>query len=203
MTFEEFCEVGIIWGEMRYYKYKEQGFSTPSGKFELYSNTAADMGLSPFPVYREPKLSPVASPKVTEKYPFILTTGGRLKAFFSSEYRQIPSLRKIMPEPLVEINPYTAIKLGVKDGDWVWIESPNGRIRMKAKCFDGIAPDVVQAPHGWWFPEQGPPDYGWKQSNINILFGDEAVYDPETGSEGIRCSLCNVYLCDGTISANH
>ena len=36
LSFEKFCEQGIIMGDMRYEKYKTDGFPTPSGKFELY-----------------------------------------------------------------------------------------------------------------------------------------------------------------------
>ena len=75
----------------------------------------------------------------------------------------------------------------------MWIETPEGRVRMRAALFDGIAPDVVSAPHAWWFPEEGPPGYGWKKSNINLLLGDQAGYDPETGSECLRSSLCKIY----------
>jgi len=144
-------------------------------------------------VYREPQLSPVSSPQIAREYPLILTTGARSNPFFVSEGRQIPSLRRINPDPLVEIHPATAERLGINKGDWVWIETPEGRVRMRAALFDGIAPDVVSAQHAWWFPEEGPPEYGWKKSNINLLLGDKAGYDPETGAECLRSSLCKIY----------
>lgn len=93
----------------------------------------------------------------------------------------------------MEIHPETARSLGIREGDWVWIETSENRIRMRAKLFDGIAPDVVSAQHAWWFPEEGPPEYGWKRSNVNLLLGDRAWVDPETGSECLRSSLCKVY----------
>lgn len=193
MTFEEFCNKGMLQGEMRYYKYRKNGFETPSGKFEIYSGISKDMGLSPLPVYREPAFSPVSSPETFKEYPLILTTGARAKVYFVSEGRQIRSLRKINPDPLVEIHPETARSLGIQEGDWVWIETLENRIRMRARLFDGIAPDVVSAQHAWWFPEEGPPGFGWKKANVNLLLGDRAGYDPETGSESLRSSLCRVY----------
>jgi anaerobic selenocysteine-containing dehydrogenase len=63
---------------------------------------------------------------------------------------------------------------------------------MRARLTDGIAPRVVSAQHAWWFPEDGPPEYGWKRSSVNLLFGD-TEYDPETGSEPLRSTLCKVY----------
>jgi anaerobic selenocysteine-containing dehydrogenase len=92
----------------------------------------------------------------------------------------------------VEIHPATGRSLGISDGDWVWIETPVARVQMKAKLWDGVAPDVVSAQHAWWFPEEGPPDYGWERSNVNLLFGDDG-FDPETGSEPLKSYLCKVY----------
>jgi len=193
INFDQFCERGILAGEMTYYKYKQRGFATPSGKFEIYSSIAAQMGLEPLPTYREPQLSPVSSPQIAKQYPLILTTGARSNSFFHSEGRQIESLRRISPDPLVEIHPTTAETLGIQNGDWVWIETPEDRVRMRAKLFDGIACDVVSAQHAWWFPEEGSPEYGWKKSNVNLLLGDKSGCDPETGSECLRSSLCKLY----------
>lgn len=193
MSFEEFMERGILVAEPRYYKYKEPGFfQTPSGKFEIYCKALEGMGVSPLPVYREPPLSPISSPDLAQEYPLILTSGAKIEPFFHGEFRMLPSLRKRNPDPLLEIHPKTAAELGIEDGDWVWVETAENRIRMKAKLFEGIAQDVVSAQHAWWFPEEGPPEYGWKKSSINLLFGD-TPYDPDTGSECLRSALCKVY----------
>jgi anaerobic selenocysteine-containing dehydrogenase len=192
LSFEEFCAVGILAGEMRYHKYREQGFATASGKFEIYSSLLESMGVSPLPIYREPPMTPVSAPQSAAEYPLILTTGAKIREFFHSEGRQIASLRKKHPEPLVEIHPDTAFSLGIEEGDWVWIETPHDRVRMRARLTNGIAPDVVSAEHAWWFPEDGPPGYGWKKSNVNLLFG-EMAYDPDSGSESLRSALCKVY----------
>jgi anaerobic selenocysteine-containing dehydrogenase len=197
LTFEEFCEKGILVGDMRYHKYREQGFATPSGKFELYSSNLEALGVSPLPVYREPPMSPVSTPEVAEEYPLILTTGAKIREYFHSEGRQIESLRERHPEPLVEIHPETAASLGIDDGDWVGIETPQDRIRMRAVLTDGIAPDVVSVEHAWWFPEGDPPQYGWSESSVNLLFG-EMEYDPDSGSESLRSALCKVYKIEST-----
>ena len=197
VSFEEFCERGILAGEMRYHKYREQGFATPSGKFEIYSSVMEAMGMSPLPVYREPPLSPVSAPEVAADYPLILTTGAKIREFFHSEGRQIESLRRAVPDPQVEMHPATAASLGIREGDWVWVETPQDRVRMRATLTHGIAPDVVSAQHGWWFPEEEPPAYGWRRSNVNLLFG-ETEYDPDSGSECLRSALCRVYRADDT-----
>jgi anaerobic selenocysteine-containing dehydrogenase len=185
MRFEEFKEKDLVMGEMRYRKHEEQGFGTPSGKFEFYSTIMEHEGRPPLPVYVAPPASP------TEDYPLILMTGTKGLYYFHSELHQIDSLRKRCPDPVVQINPETAAGLGISDGEWVWVESPYGRVKLKAKLFDGIAPDVVNAEHGWWYPEAGPPEYRWKESCSNLLFGGD-LFDPDTGAEPLKCYICRV-----------
>jgi molybdopterin-containing oxidoreductase family iron-sulfur binding subunit len=48
----------------------------------------------------------------------------------------------------VEINPATAMKLGIGDGDVVDVESAHGSVRMAAVLTPGIAPDMVAIPTG-------------------------------------------------------
>jgi hypothetical protein len=71
--------------ETRYRKYQEQGFGTPSGKLEIFSNALQAIGQSPLPDFRAPHLDP------TSNFPLVLTsaktpipdTGSR------SAYRQL------------------------------------------------------------------------------------------------------------------
>ncbi|MEK7250920.1 MAG: molybdopterin dinucleotide binding domain-containing protein, partial [Bacteroidota bacterium] len=48
----------------------------------------------------------------------------------------------------VEINPEPAAKLGIRDGDTVWVESSFGKLKAKAKIFVGAMPGVVNIPLG-------------------------------------------------------
>jgi anaerobic selenocysteine-containing dehydrogenase len=192
ITFDEFKKLGIIQGEMRYKKYEQEGFDTPSGKFEFYCSTLEKMGYDPLPYVVEPPESPYSTPELFKSYPLIITTGARIQHFFHSEGRQVKSLRKHNPDPLVEMHPATAESLGIGEGDWAWIESPRGRIKQKAHLTNGIHPAVVNAQQSWWFPEKDPPDYGFTESNINFLTGN-MPYDPHTGSESWRSFLCKVY----------
>ncbi len=52
-------------------------------------------------------------------------------------------------ESWLEINPDTAAGLGIADGDWVWLESAQGRIKVRARTFVGAAPQVLNMPYGW------------------------------------------------------
>jgi len=194
LTWEKFKEVGYLQGEMVYHKYKERGFSTPTGKVELYSTVLEKWGYDPLPKYTEVFESPVSKPELLEKYPYILNAGLRTPTFFHSANRMIPWLREIRPDPIVEIHPDTADRIGVSEGDWVYIESPRGRCKEKVKLNDGINPQVIVAEHGWWFPEKEGPGHGWDESNINILMDNShESMDPAIGSTNLRTCLCNVY----------
>src|SRR3989304_6834635 len=122
LNFERFCERDILLGEMRYRKYEAEGFQTPTGKFEISSSVMEAMGLSPMPLFREPPLSPVSTPKLAKEFPLLLISGTKIRNFFHSELRQIKSLRRGNRDPLVEIHPDTASSLRICEGDWVWIE---------------------------------------------------------------------------------
>ena len=58
--------------------------------------------------------------------------------------------------------------------------------------FYGIAPGVVEADHGWWFPELPAPTHGWELSNINALVDDQAQ-DPISGATTLRGYLVKIY----------
>jgi anaerobic selenocysteine-containing dehydrogenase len=193
LTWEKLKEIGHIWLPKSYKTYEKNGFKTPTGKVEVYSTILEKLGYDPLPVYREPPESPISTPELAKKYPLILITGGRVPQFFHSEYRQIKPLRKSHPDPLVQIHPETARERGIKDGDWVWIETARGRIRQKAKVTEDIHPGVVHCEHHWWFPEKGGPDYGVWESNVNILTNNNPPYDPAMGTYQLRAMLCEVY----------
>lgn len=180
-----------------YKRYEKRGFATPSGKVEIYSTILEKLGYDPLPKYEEPAKSPISASEKSKKHSLVLITGGRLKCFHHSEGRQIDMLRKIHPEPLVQIHPKTAEKLGIKDGDWVWIETHLGKIKQKTKVDPGVPLNIVHAEHGWWFPEkpgEEPTLYGLWESNINVIIDDNPdKCDPMIGSWQLRAIRCKIY----------
>ena len=194
ITWNDFKKMNYIRGEVKYYKYKESGFSTPTRKFELYSTILEKMDYDPLPQYREFPESPVSAPELYKEYPYILITGARQPGFFHTENRQIGRLRELHRDPIVEIHPDAAAKEGIKENDWVIIETCRGRVRQRAKFTLGCDPRIVAAEHAWWFPEKKDPGHGWDESNINILI-DNALEgcDPAMGASNIRTLLCRIY----------
>lgn len=193
-SFEELKEKGSVTPPLMYEKHEMMKmFLRPSRKVELYSDALEDLGYDPLPYYEEPPESPRSTPELLDEYPFMLITGGRIPYFFHTEHRQMPSLRKRHPDPLVQMHPETASRLGIQEGDWVWIETRRGKIQQKASITDGIDPRVVHVEHGWWFPEQPGPEHGLWRSNANLLTDNGPPYDPAMGTYQLRAMLCNVY----------
>jgi thiosulfate reductase/polysulfide reductase chain A len=194
ITFSELKEKGHAGKTVHYKKYETNGigFQTPSQKVEFYCSIAEKLGYDPLPYYRELPESPYSQPKLAKKYPYVLSTGGRMQQYFNSEFRGIPFLRKQHPWPLVEINYETAKILGIHSGDWVWIESPRGRIKQKA-MLTNQDPRVVHVSYGWWYPEMPGPEYGVWESNANVLTNDAPPHCPAMGTYQLSGLLCNIY----------
>ncbi len=197
LTFEEFKKIGRFTSAERqpkqYKKYEQDGFKTPSGKVELYSSQLEEWGFEPLPTYCEPPETPYSDPELTKEYPLLCTTR-KLAPYRHSGGRQIPTLRGSHPEPVIIIHPETASRLGIEDGDRVYIETKRGRIKQKADLSTGIDPRVVVVDYAWWFPERGEAElFGWAESNYNVLTNDKSPFNPEVGSFNIRGLACKVY----------
>jgi len=198
MTFNDLRGKGVVQVPFEYKKYEKEGyrFPTETGKIELYSKYFEKYGYDPLPYYEEPPQSPYSTPGLFEQYPLILISGARTNCFYHGLGRQIPWLRELCPEPTVEIHPDTADKLGIHDGDWVWIETSQmeGRVKQKAELTLGIHPKVVHARSHWWFPERtDEPERGCMESNINAIMSAGEPFDPISGSTVVRGCLCKVY----------
>lgn len=202
LSFAEFAEKEILFGEMRYRKYERDGFHTPSKKVELYSSIMEHAGQPPLPVFTEPPLSPVSRPDLAKEYPFIFMSGCKILPFFHSEGRHIEALRRLHPAPRVDMHPEAVTRLGLAEGEAVRVVTPHGAARFLVHPDASLPPDVVHAEHAWWFPEQPGPEHGWRESNVNLLFGHEH-FDPASGAEALKCGLCRVEKEPEAVRGNH
>jgi anaerobic selenocysteine-containing dehydrogenase len=66
-------------------------------------------------------------------------------------------LRQIAARNFLYLHPDTAAAHGIADGDWVWVESAHGRIRVPAKCHSGTARGTV-----WTWNAIGKREGAWK-----------------------------------------
>lgn len=143
-----------------------------------------------------PHYEPVQTPLNTEEFPLFLNT---YKTMTHAEGRGAnqPWLQEIYGlqlrmkwEPWVEINPQTAQRLGIADGDRVWLETPLGRIQATAKVFIGAMPQVINMPYGF-----GHTAYGrWasdRGANPNDIIGSHS--DPLSGVTAWSSTRVKVY----------
>jgi anaerobic selenocysteine-containing dehydrogenase len=182
---------GGWWDPIYYFGQRDRIYRTPSGKFEFYSLTLKELlegqrtevaPGEPKPALDAAKLpadsaddraclphfEPPRFAGSSEQYPFFVNIM-RLLPLATGRNADQPFLQEIL-DPLlyerwnswVEINPRTAEPLGIADGDLVWLESPVGRIKVRARFNPGAMPQVVNIPanlghtaYGRWAKEIG------------------------------------------------
>ena len=85
-----------------------------------------------------------------DEFPLFLTTGRVLAQYQSgTQTRRVPQLNEMADGPLVEINPATAERYGLSDGDPVTLATKWGTANFRAKLTPGIRPDTLFAPFHW------------------------------------------------------
>jgi anaerobic selenocysteine-containing dehydrogenase len=171
---------GAFYMQKKYGMDEARGFSTPSKKIEIYSESMANVGFDPLPTYREPDQSPLGDSELSKKFPLVLTTGARILYYTHTQHRNIGDLKKKSPYPFAEIHPETAGKYGIKDGDPIVVESNRGEIRVKALLTEDMMKGVVSIPHGW----SGT-------ANVNILT-DVHCREPIMGYPQMKSQLCSI-----------
>ncbi|QTA78533.1 Menaquinone reductase, molybdopterin-binding-like subunit [Desulfonema limicola] len=89
----------------------------------------------------------------------------------------------------IEINPKTAEKYGLKQGQYAILTTPKGKAKVKTELSPGIMPDIIAMPRG--LGHTGIDEYlAGKGININELIGP--VEDPASGLDaawGIKADL--------------
>lgn len=90
---------------------------------------------------------------VDDEFPIILTTGRVVSQYLSgTQTRRIGPLVDQYPEPRMEIHPRLAEEKGIKDGDWVRIESRRGVCTLRSQIVTTIRPDTIFVPYHWAGP---------------------------------------------------
>jgi formate dehydrogenase major subunit len=139
--------------------------------------------------------------KVAEKFPLVLTSG-RLVEYEGGgdETRSNPWLAELQQENFIEINPKDANDRGVKDGEYVWVQSPTGaQISVKALVTERVAPAPTFIPFhfaGWWqgkdmleyYPKAPRPSRAARRSTPATTYG----YDSVTMMQETKTTLCQV-----------
>jgi len=181
LTFSEFKKKGSLPMEKDYMFFEREGFKTRSKKMEIFSQDLDSYGYDPIPDIEEWYFED------DKDYPLLLTSY-KPKDFRHTNFRQIDSIRKGNPYPKVLISKDVGMRFGIKEGDWVFVETKKGGIKARATYAENLDEKVVVVEQGWWFPEMKE---SYLDFNINVLTSWETIF-PVTGSpllRGVPCRL--------------
>lgn len=197
IDFETFAETYDVHADkLEFRKYERNGFATPSGKVELRSSVLEDLGFDPLPYYRP-------DPPRDPDYPLDMFTGVREHEYFQTGGRHVPELRKRTPEPCLFISPGTAARQRLAAGEWVAVETANGRIEVMVAIRDNMPDGLVRVPHGWWKPEadmglDGNLSQALKLSDAILCRDDEDFMDREQGIPHLKGVPCRIVPLEST-----
>lgn len=225
VTWEQYCATGLYWRPPAYAKHEllgedgePAGFATTTGKIELACEILGELGgdrlPTPSPRAAIPPSRAAAEEGAAESARaaagdagaaeadgadaaegLILITGARKQPYNASMFLSNPDFRAGYPDPLVEVSPRTATRLGLAEGDRVVLANEKGEASFILKTAP-MRDDVVSADYGWWFPEREPgaPGFGGiGESNVNTLTdcsvaGGEAMIGTWSYN-AIRCTI--------------
>ena len=165
--------------DMNYFKYREQGFATPNGRIEFYSEALQRIGQPPLPEFRQPELS--------AEYPLLITCA-KIPDRCHSQHQQAERPGRKPRLPAVYLHPGTAGEQGIAEGDVVTVRSPHGAMRGRAKLDATLEPQTLWAYYGWW--QAVPGEASEMAANYTSLTGPES--DPVSGSALLRGICCRV-----------
>jgi anaerobic selenocysteine-containing dehydrogenase len=135
-------EGGIRALQISHVAHPKRTFDTPSGKIELFSARAAELGFGPLPVHADLPAS---------TFPLRLRQGRTLTHFhgFYDHGRALPSLAKADPEPELWIAPADATDRGIADGTPIRIHNERGDMKARARVTSRIPAGTVWMHDGW------------------------------------------------------
>ena len=133
-------------------------------------------------------------------YPIILTSG-RLVEYEGGgdESRSNPWLAELQQEMFVELNPVDANNNGIRGDEMVWVETPAGKIKVKALITERVEPGVAFIPFHFGgvfegkdlrskYPQGADPYVLGESANTAMTYG----YDSVTQMQESKVSCCRI-----------
>jgi formate dehydrogenase major subunit len=153
--------------------------------------------------YRLPtRYASIQAKDYSKDYPLIMTSG-RLVEYEGGgdETRSNPWLAELQQEMFVELNIVDANNNGIRHGDQIWVEGPEGgKIKVMAKVTqNGVAAGVVWLPFHFGgqfegkdlrdkYPKGADPYVLGEACNTSFTYG----YDSVTQMQETKASLCRI-----------
>ena len=143
-----------------YIAWEDKKFKTPSGKIEIYSESALNDGAEPMPIF-------LKATKGDELYPIRLVTPHCKNSLFNQHIGDIDDISKIY---------ISSENLGeFKEGDTVVVSSKNGSIHSQLKIDNTLKKDEAYI-FMQWSKKQGNPNF-LTPSLSSDIGGQVAYYD--------------------------
>lgn len=149
-------EKGTIKAKKGLIGWEDGKFSTPSGKYELWSEEAAKFGNHQMPIYLEELKAPA-------QYP-IRCISPHWKLNIHSQFQHLDWMESINDKPFIEIHPTLAKKYGIKDNDNVKMFNDIGYVIVPAKLTKNTHPETVVIYEAWY-----------KDKNFNVNYTLKAI----------------------------
>lgn len=123
-------------------------FATPSRKIEFHSARAESLGLPALPTFTAPAH---AGDAAAPGFPLTLTQGRTLAHFhsFYNNGRELPTLARREPEPLLWLAPADAAARQLADGDAIRVFNQRGEMAARAHVTERMPHGTVWIRDGW------------------------------------------------------
>jgi thiosulfate reductase / polysulfide reductase chain A len=160
----------------------ELKFDTPSGKIEISSSSLAKANFPAVPVWQEPPAPPADQ--------FYLLTGKVAQhTQFSTQNNRL--LHELFPKNTVWIHTKPAAARGIQNGDFVFVESLAGKVRIQATVTEGIRPDCVYMTPGFGHLSKGTRvsyGEGASDSDLHVTYTD-----PASGGQALSQTFVKIF----------
>lgn len=138
---------------------------------------------------------------ISQKFPIVLSSG-RVVEYEGGgdETRSNPWLAELQQKMYVEINPKAANDRGIRNGEYVWVTTPEGaRLKVTAKVTERVDEKLAFMPFafaGWWrgedmlayYPEGAAPIVRGEAANTATTYG----YDSVTMMQETKTTVCQI-----------
>jgi formate dehydrogenase major subunit len=146
------------------------------------------------------------NPELVKEFPYVLTTGRMVEHMGAgAETRSNRYLVELQPEMYAEVNPRLAGNLGIRDGQMIWIESPEGsKIKAKAFLTERVGYKTIFLPYHFAgvlmgrslidkYPKGHEPYVVGECGNVVTNYG----YDIVTQVQATKDGLCKISKATG------
>ncbi len=146
---DELLEKPVIPEQNEHPAYANMKFDTPSGKIELWSDSAVKLwGVNPLPTYESPADFGEAH------LPFRLMTPN-IASRIHSQFGNLEVIKSVVEEPMWEVSVADARKKGLKSGDTIRIFNSRGEITGRVRVTARVKSGSLVFPNGIWLGEGG------------------------------------------------